>query len=100
MNRMYRRRDFELITISADSPSRRNRVLSSLKKQQASSTNYLFDSEDKDKLAEALGGHWQGAIPFTMIIAPGGKILYQEEGIIDPLAARQVIVGHLGRYYK
>jgi peroxiredoxin len=35
-NRMYRRREFELITISADSPSRRKSILSMLKKQQAS----------------------------------------------------------------
>ena len=100
INRMYRNRDFEMVTISCDSPDIEDRVLSFLKKQQASTTNYHFDSEDKDKLAEALGGHWQGAIPFTMIIAPGGKILYQQEGIIDPLVARQVIVGHLGRFYK
>lgn len=100
INRMYRNRDFEMVTVSADSPDAEEQVLSFLKKHQASSTNYLFDSEDKDKLAEALGGHWQGAIPFTMIIAPGGKILYQEEGIIDPLAACQAIVGYLGRYYK
>jgi len=35
-NRMYRRRDFELITISADSPAKEKQVLSALKKQQAS----------------------------------------------------------------
>jgi len=47
INRMYRGRDFEMITISADSPKSKDRVLSFLKAKQASCKNYLFDSEDK-----------------------------------------------------
>jgi len=54
MNRMYRYRDFELITVSADSPSRKDEVLSILKKQQASCKNYLFDSEDEYQLMAAV----------------------------------------------
>ncbi len=100
MNRMYRRRDFELITISADSPGRRNRVLSSLKKQQASCKNYLFDSEDEYQLMEAVDKNLLGGIPYTILVQPGGKVIYRRVGIIEPLELKKAIVGYVGRYYK
>jgi peroxiredoxin len=100
INRMYRRRDFELITISADSPSRKSKVLSFLKQQQASCRNYLFDSEDKYQLMEAVDEDSFGGIPYTLLIKPGGEIIYRRLGMIDPLELKQTIVGQLGRYYK
>jgi len=100
MNRMYRRRDFELITISADSPGRRNRVLSSLKKQQASCKNFLFNSEDEYQLMEALDKDLLGGIPYTILIQPGGEVIYRNVGIIEPLKLKKAIVGYVGRYYK
>lgn len=100
MNRMYRKRDFELITISADSPKRINRVISSLKKQQVSCKNYLFDSEDEYELMAAVDKDLLGGIPYTILIQPGGKVIYRRVGIIDPLELKKAIVGYLGRYYK
>ena len=100
MNRMYRRRDFELITISADSPGRRNRVLSSLKKQQASCKNFLFNSEDEYQLMEALDKDLLGGIPYTILIQPGGEVIYRNVGIMEPLELKKAIVGYVGRYYK
>ena len=100
MNRMYRRRDFELITISADSPKRKNRVISSLKKQQASCKNYLFDSEDEYQLMAAVDKDLLGGIPYTILIQPGGKVIYRRVGIIEPLELKKAIVGYVGRYYK
>ena len=100
INRMYRRREFKLITISADSPSRRSKVLSFLKQQQASCRNYLFDSEDKYQLMEAVDEDSFGGIPYTLLIKPGGEIIYRRLGMIDPLELKKTIVGQLGRYYK
>jgi len=100
MNRMYRKRDFELITISADSPKRRNRVLSSLKKQQVSSKNLLFNSEDEYELMTAVDKDLLGGIPYTILIQPGGKVIYRKVGMIDPLEVKKAIVGYVGRYYK
>jgi hypothetical protein len=100
MNRMYRKRDFELITISADSPKRKNRVLSSLKKQQVSCRNYLFDSEDEYELMAAVDNDLLGGIPYTILIQPGGKVIYRRVGIIEPLELKKAIVGYVGRYYK
>ncbi len=100
VNRMYRGREFELITISADSPDRKDKVLSFLKKQQASCKNYIFDSEDKYQLMGAVDKELLGGIPYTLLIQPGGKIIYHHIGLIEPLELKQVIVGYLGRCYK
>jgi peroxiredoxin len=100
IHRMYRGRDFELITISADSPQRKDTVLSFLKKQQASCRNYLFNSEDKYQLVEAVGTESCAGLPSPLLIRPGGEIIYRHLGIADPLELRKAIVQYLGRTYK
>jgi thiol-disulfide isomerase/thioredoxin len=101
INRMYRSRDFEWVTISADEPTIKSKVLKFLQKQQASATNYLFNSEDKYQLIEAIDPKWQGAIPYTIVVEPGGKILYAQQGVIDPAELKKIIVESsvIGRYY-
>ena len=100
VNRMYRRRDFELITISIDSPDRRGKVLSLLRRQQASYRNYISGSEDEYPLMAAVDKDLLGGIPYTMVVRPGGEVIYRRLGIVDPLELKKVIVGYLGRYYK
>ncbi len=98
-NRMYRGREFELVTISADLPEKREEALAFLKKQQASSKNYIFSGSSKYKLADAVDKEWQGALPYTVLIEPGGKIIYRVTGELSSLELKQAIVGRLGRYY-
>jgi len=100
VNRMYRRREFELITISVDSPGSRNKVLSLLKKQQASFRNYLFDSDDEYELMAALDEDMLGGVPYTILVRPGGEVIYRGLGIVDPLDLKKAVVEYLGRYYK
>ncbi|HCO92805.1 MAG TPA: redoxin [Phycisphaerales bacterium] len=100
MNRMYRRRDFELITISADSPAKEQQVLSALKKQQASCRNYLFAQGDIYRLMEAVDKDLLGGVPCTLLIEPGGKVIYRRLGLIEPLELKKTIVEYVGRYYK
>ena len=99
VNRMYRRRRFEVITINLDDAKERDRVLKVLEGRHVSSANYLFDSADRDKLAEALDKQWKGPLPYTVLIAPGGKVIYRRHGAIDPAALKKAIVDHLGRTY-
>jgi peroxiredoxin len=101
MNRMYRRRDFEFISISADEPTKKDKALQFLKKQEASNINYIFSIDDKYKLIEAIDPKWQGALPYTLLVEPGGKIVYAKEGPIDPAALKKTIVDNplIGRYY-
>ena len=100
MNRMYRKRDFELITISADSPARKDQVLSVLKKQQASCRNYLFGRGDIYQLMGAVDKDLLGGVPCTLLIEPGGKVIYRRLGLIEPLELKKTIVEYVGRYYK
>lgn len=101
INRMYRNRDFEFISISADEPEKKDKALQFLKKQQASNTNYLFSVDDKYKLIEALDPKWKGGLPYTILIEPGGTVVYKSDGIIDEAALKKAIVEnkYIGRYY-
>ena len=100
INRMYRHRDFELVTVSADAPAAKDKALETLQKKQASARNYLFDGDDKYKLMEAVDRESTGALPHTLLIAPGGKVVYRKSGSLDPLEVKKAIVEQLGRTYK
>lgn len=101
MHHMYRRRDFEFISISADNPDKKDKALKFLQTKYASNTNYIFNVEDKYKLIEAVDSKWQGALPYTILVEPGGKIVYSQQGPIDPAKMKKLIVEnkYVGRYY-
>jgi peroxiredoxin len=92
INRMYRHRDFEVVTVSVNRPDEEKNALKFLKRQQASCTNMIFASADREKLINAFDPDWQGPVPYTVLIAPEGKLLYRETGSIDPLALKRTIV--------
>lgn len=101
IDRMYRGRKFEFITISADKKEKKEEVLSFLKDQQASNTNYIFSKDDVYQMIEAIAPDWQGSLPYTLLVEPGGKILYKKQDTIDPYEMKKLIVDnkYLGRYY-
>jgi peroxiredoxin len=98
MNRMYRNREFELITISMDNLDKKNTAMTFLTRKQASMKNYILKG-DKYAFIEALDKKWEGALPYTLFIAPGGKIIYGKQGIIDPLEVKRIVADHIGRTY-
>ena len=98
---IYRNRrttEFELVTISVDPPKNKEGVLSFLKEYQASCKNYLFDSGNPYQLIEAVDKEWPGAIPYTILVEPGGKIIYRQMGLIGPLELRRTIVGYYSAF--
>ena len=101
MNRMYRGRDFEFVSISADDPAKKDKALKFLQAKQSSATNYIFSIDDKYKLIDAIDPKWQGALPYTILVEPGGKIVYAKQGAIDPNELKKIIVEdkYIGRYY-
>jgi thiol-disulfide isomerase/thioredoxin len=102
MNRMYRARDFEFISISADDPAQKEKVLKFLKGKEASNKNYLWSIEDKYRLIEAIDPKWQGALPYTILVEPGGKIVYGKQGAINVAEMKRAIIDNplMGRFYK
>ena len=102
LNRMYRDRGFELVSISTDETSARAKALSFLEKQQSSSPNYIFTGDDKYRLIEAIDPQWQGALPYSLLVEPGGKVVYAHQGAIDADGLRKIIFDdpYMGRIYK
>lgn len=99
MNRMYRGREFQLVTISLDDPEKEQAALKVLREKYIAATNYILTMKDRDKFAELLDKDWPGPVPYTLVIAPGGKVVYRKSGPIEPLAVRRAVVGFLGRTY-
>jgi len=99
MNRMYRQRGFEFVSISANDVEDKDKVLAFLKKKEASNQNVLFSGDSKDELGDAISKEWSGAMPLTLLIAPGGKVIYKKEGPIDALELRRQIVDQIGRSF-
>jgi thiol-disulfide isomerase/thioredoxin len=54
MNRMYRRRNFEMITISIDDPDKQPEVLKVLKEKKVAGTNYVMTVPKQDRFADLL----------------------------------------------
>jgi len=105
--RRYEFRPLELITISTDPIGDRekvttflkgqqaglsNRTASSVKKEGRTTNNYIYKGENIDHLGEAIDSEWSGALPHTVIVAPGGKILWRHNGQVDAIELRREIV--------
>jgi peroxiredoxin len=99
MNRMYRQRKFKLVTISMDEFDQKADALKALTDRHVSTTNYLSTIAKRDHFADLLDKEWKGPLPHTLIIAPGGKVLYRKNGSIEPLEVRRAIADALGRTY-
>jgi len=101
IDRMYQQRDFEFVSISTDKPEKKEKALEFLTEQQAFNKNYIYSDSDIYKLIEAVDPKWQGALPYTLLVEPGGKIVYSQQGPIDPGQMKKWIVDHpmIGRYY-
>jgi peroxiredoxin len=97
LHHMYRNREFEIVTVSANEPDERAEVLKFLQKKHASMRNVLFSSSDKYAMLEAFDPEMKGNIPYTALLSAKGEILYKVEGPIEPLRVKQEILKALGR---
>jgi thiol-disulfide isomerase/thioredoxin len=101
LQRMYGNRNFEFISVSADKPDQSEQALEFLKSRHSAIQNYIFESDDKYALIEAIDPAWNGALPYSLLVEPGGKIVYSVQGSVDLLELKKKIVEHplMGRYY-
>ena len=108
--RKFQNHDFEFVTISVDSLAnkakahdvlKRNhaavakRTVSLLKEQGRETNNFIFKGDDLEDFAEALDPAWSGAQPHTMLIAPGGEVIYRHTGELDVSKLRGAIVKYV-----
>jgi thiol-disulfide isomerase/thioredoxin len=101
LHRMYRNRAFEFVSVSADKPEKRDDVLKFLQSVNSAIRNYIYSNDNSYELIESIDPGWNGAIPYTMLIEPEGKIIYKNQGPVDILELKKIIVENklLGRYY-
>ncbi len=113
IGRQFETREVELITISTDDAGAFGKVGTLAKRFHAAmpdlvaasvaeegrrTNNYLYRGST-DSLAESLDPEWQGSLPHTVVVAPGGEILHRFSGEVDPGELREALVGTLGRWY-
>ena len=113
--RKFALRDFEFISISIDDPAaspdirefleKHNAILPdklkpSLKAEGRRTNAYIFNDASTEALLQALDPEWPGPIPHTLLVAPGGKVIYRHTGAVDGNALRQKILDHMGRFYQ
>jgi peroxiredoxin len=108
-------RDCDMITVSVDEPKDADKALAFLQRQHAavppaakaavakegrSTNNYIYSGPGGDALAQALDSQWPGGYPYTLVIAPGGKVLYRFTGAVDVADLQSKLIDNLGVYYK
>ncbi len=114
LSRRLGNRDFEFNTICMDDPKMEKQAKAFLEKQHAvppgrlkrllkgegrTGTNYLYTEASTDALVKALDPEWPGPLPHTVLIAPGGKIVYRHNGPVDSSELLAKIIAELGPYY-
>jgi peroxiredoxin len=112
--RQFEMRDFELITISLDQAEHLAKAQEFLFKQAAglskkgaasiakegrTTNSYLFTGSTDD-LAAVLDPAMPGPIPHTILVAPGGEIVWRHNGIIDRALAVNAILDRINRFYS
>lgn len=115
ISRKFDMRDFELITVSMDEPKHASRAQAFLQKQGAGLTkrsedsvakegrktnHYLYSGSNQDALVAALDPDWPGPIPHSVLVGPGGTILWRHNGAINAAAAIAAIVEAMTPYYQ
>ncbi|MFC4870216.1 redoxin domain-containing protein [Negadavirga shengliensis] len=101
LQRMYGERDFEFASVSLDSPDAEEKVLKFLRNKYSATTNYLVNSDDKYAAIDVIKNDWDGSLPLTLLIEPGGNVYHKVPGTINAMELRKIIVDHpmIGRYY-
>lgn len=114
-SRKFGLRDFEFISISMDDPETvpevkaflekynaivPSKLKPSLKAEGREGNAYVFNEANSDALIQALDPEWPGPIPHTLVVAPGGEVIYRHNGIVDGDELRSKILEYMGRFYK
>lgn len=93
--RMYGSRGLDFTTVSTNDPQERPAVIEFLQKQHASHRNLQFGTPDVYGLQAAFDPAMPASVPFTLLLAPNGDVLYQELGASDIPKLRRAILANL-----
>jgi peroxiredoxin len=93
--RMYKGRNLDFVTVSVNDPEERAAVLEFLKTHKASHRNLQFASSDVYALQAAFDPKLPAPVPFTLLLAPNGDVVYQHLGELDVMQLRRAILANL-----
>lgn len=108
-------RPFELITISTDMPQDKARAEEFLRKRKAGlpghlnaglakegrkTNSYLFSEPSMDALIQALDPEWKGPEPHTILVAPGGKIVFRHTGLMGEAELLDKVLAEMTPFYQ
>lgn len=105
--RRFQNRPLQFISVSVDPVAKRPAVLKFLESRHAAlpgptakslssegftTNNYHWSGGNPDAMAQAIDPEWSGALPHTVLIAPGGRILWRHTGELDFVETRRQIL--------
>jgi peroxiredoxin len=108
------RRPYEMVTISMDNPRMQAQAKKFLESQHVATSkelkqhlveegretlNFIYTGASTDTMIKALDTKWLGPLPFSVLIIPGGKIVYRHNGPINPEELKSKVLELLGAYY-
>jgi peroxiredoxin len=114
LSRRFGNRDFELITLSVDETKDQAKVKQFLERQHVAlpnrlkrllaregrhTNNYLFTGTNTEALLKVLDPAAPGPVPHTVVVAPGGKVVYRHTGELDPAELQARLLEVMGLYY-
>ena len=85
--RMYSPRGLDLVTVAVEPLTPRAAVEQMLEKQHATSRNLLAPE-------------WSGSLPYTVVLTPDGRTVYQKTGAVDMLELRRAILANIDWEYE
>jgi thiol-disulfide isomerase/thioredoxin len=95
MQRMYAKRQIQMVTVSINTPDEEKMVLGFLQKQHATTSNRLFNTNDSAEAIAAFGTDWKGGVPYTVLIGMDGQVLLRSQGPMNALEVKRAILKHL-----
>ena len=114
LSRKFDMRDFEVVTISLDKPADlpkaeaflfkqaaglSAKVANSVKKEGRTTNHYLF-AGSMDELTAVLDKEMPGPIPHTIVVAPGGEVVYRHNGLLNREDVANAILDKMNRYWS
>jgi len=108
-------RAFEFITLSTDLPEDKakaeqflrkfhaglpDHLKAGLAKEGRATNNYLYSEPGMGALIKALDPEWPGPLPHTLLVAPGGQIVFRHNGLIREAELLDKVIEVLTPFYQ
>lgn len=96
---MYRQRDFDFVSVCTNAPDETEKALAALRQQHATTRNLILSAGDSSGRKIAFGSITQLRPPYTVLLSPEGKLVFEKEGRLDILNLRRTILANMPADY-